>query len=98
MATEKEEADAEDTWGANAEDMAGVAEEKRAGTMAVRAKEGDWVCMDDFSSNSNRWQDDATETTAVIAEAVVRHRLQRQGGGDNRRRRMKHINGRSSRS
>jgi hypothetical protein len=82
-ATEKEEADAEDAGGANAEDMAEVAGEKKTDTMAVRAKERDWVCMGDFSSNSSRWQEDATETAAVIAEAVVRHRLQHQGERDN---------------
>ena len=81
-ATENAEADAEDAGGANAEDMAGVVEEKKTDTMAVRAEERDWVCMGDFSSNSSRWQEDASETTAVMAETVVRHRLQGQGEKD----------------
>ena len=38
--------------------------------------------MGDFSSNSNRWQVDASESAAVMAEAVVRYRLQRQGERD----------------
>ena len=51
-------------------------------TMAVRAEERDWVCMGDFSSNSSRWQEDTSETVAVMAEAVVSHRLQGQGEKD----------------
>ena len=41
-----------------------------------------WKCTGDFSGNNSRWQEDASETAAVIAEAVVRHRLQGQGERD----------------
>jgi len=122
-------ADAEDAEGANAEDMAEVAEEKKnAGKKEEREKKGReeaekkknagatniaatenaeadaedatsdaeisdadagdaagsavWKCVGDVSSNSSRWQEDASETAAMIAEAVVRHRLQRQGERD----------------
>ena len=49
-----------------------------------------WTCIGDVSSNSSRWQEDASDqpycgesmTAAVIAKAVVRHRLQSQGERD----------------
>ena len=34
-----------------------------------------WTCIGDFSGNSSRWQEDASETAAIIAEAVVKHRM-----------------------
>ena len=59
-----------------------MVEEMKTDTMAVRVEERDWVCMGDFSSNSSRWQEDASETTTVMVEAVVRYRLQGQGEKD----------------
>jgi hypothetical protein len=59
-----------------------VVEDAQPDAMVVGAEERDWVCVGDVSSNSSRWQEDASETAAVIAEAVVRHRLQRQGERD----------------
>ena len=38
-----------------------------------------WKCTGDFSGNSSRWQEDASETAAVIAEAVVSYRLREEG-------------------
>ena len=38
-----------------------------------------WKCSGDFSGNSSRWQEDASETTAVNAEAVVSYRLREEG-------------------
>jgi hypothetical protein len=74
-ATENAEADVD------AEDATSDAEisDADAGDAAGSAV---WKCVGDVSSNSSRWQEDASETAAMIAEAVVRHRLQRQGERD----------------
>ena len=56
-----------------------VVEGAQPNAMELRAGERDWVCVGDFSGNSSRWQEDASETAAVIAESVVSCRLRGEG-------------------
>ena len=56
-----------------------VVEGAQPNAMELGAGERDWVCVGDFSGNSSKWQEDASETAAVIAEAVVSYRLREEG-------------------
>ena len=56
-----------------------VVEGAQPNAMELGAGERDWVCVGDFSGNSSRWQEDASETAAVIAESVVSCRLRGEG-------------------